>query len=177
VTETLLDPAQLREGLSEAQAEYTRGTDSRAGRLGALDRETATLRGRLSRILDEELDAAAGSETARLLRDKRGQIELSLAQLARERDRLAAEPVDGLSAEQALSLEAFAAEIRAGIEHADEPERHRILQMLHVKAAVKLDEDHGSKLGRDHRYSIAWDAVIPLRHADGTLDKVRAANF
>jgi hypothetical protein len=165
VTETLLDTDRLAEGLAAARAAYDAADSQRAGRLVALDREAARLRGRLSRILEEVLDVTPGSESALMLRDKRNQIEEALAQLARERAELATEPVAGLSPDHARSLAAFAAEVRAGLEHADEAERRRVCQLLQIRATVRLDPEHGTKLARRNRFTVRWQAVIPIRHS------------
>ncbi|HEY7066414.1 MAG TPA: recombinase family protein [Chloroflexota bacterium] len=164
VVATLLDPERLAEGFAAARAEHATAHGRRAGQLQALTSRIAALRARLSRILDEQLDAPAGSESARLLREKAQQIEASLSTLQAEHAQLAAEPTPGLSDSQIHELTAFAAEVCQGVEHAMPAERRRIFQLLQLKGAVRRDDAHGRKFALKHRFSVAWEAIIRLRN-------------
>src|SRR5262249_43325326 len=135
----------------------------------ALDRDLATARARLSRILDEQLDAPAGSETARLLTEKARQLEQHLATLAADRERRGALPLAGLSDAQVTTLAAFAAEVRAGLSSATPADQHAVLGLLGLRGAVRRDEQQGCRLGRAHRFAVDWQAVLPVGHSDGEL--------
>jgi hypothetical protein len=173
VVATLLDPERLAEGFTAARIEHATAHDRRAGQLQALTSKIAALRGRLSRILDEQLDAPAGGESARLLREKAHQIEASLSTLQAEHAQLAAEPRPGLSDSQIHELTAFAAEVCQGVEHATPAERRLIFQLLQLKGTVRRDDEHGRKFALKHRFSVAWEAIIPLRHSDREFVKRR----
>jgi hypothetical protein len=169
VVETLLDADRLRAGLDAARAEYVSAGGRRQSRLEDLDANIARLRARLDRILDEQLDAPAGSETARALRDKARQIEDMIGRHQAERSRLDSEPRPGLSDEQAESLWQFSEEVRAGIAEASRPDdigalhRRRVFQMLRLRGTVRLDLENGVPVGRKHRVVVEWDSCIPLR--------------
>jgi hypothetical protein len=169
VVETLRDTDRLRRGLDAATAEYAQSTGRRRSRLDDLDANIARLRGRLDRILDEQLDAPAGSETARALREKRDHIDDMIGRHLAERAKLESEPGTGLSPDQATSLEQFAEEIRAGIDKASAPDeqgarhRRRVFQMLKLRGTVRHDQEHGAPVGRKHRATVEWDAAIQLR--------------
>ena len=164
VVATLLDPDKLRTGLAAARAEYAEANGRRAEQLATLEREMAKLRGRLSRILEEQLDAPSGSEIARLYRDKARQIELQLEHLQADHAQRAAEPHVGLSAEQAMSLQQFAAEVRAGIDAAEGTDRQRVFELLRLQGRLRLDDERGIRLAKRNRFSIEWTAIVPLRN-------------
>jgi hypothetical protein len=149
VVETLMDQDRLSRGLAAAEAEYVQANGRRQSQLDALDASISRLRGRLDRILDEQLDAPAGSETARALREKARQIEDVIGRQLADRARLASEPNAGLSPDQATSLLQFSAEIRAGLDVASAQNergaarRRRIFQMLRLRGTVRPDQEHG----------------------------------
>lgn len=172
VVHTLLDRECLDAGLAAAQEEYQHANGRRAAQLTILDQEISRYRGRLSRILEEELDAPSGSETARLLREKRNQIEAVLTRFTGEREALASEPAPGLTPAQSLDLARFAAEVRDGIEHATPADQHRILQLLKVRGVVHHDPEHGQLLRQRQRFTIEWTAAIPLRDSVQGITKL-----
>jgi site-specific DNA recombinase len=169
VVETITDIDRLRAGVQAARAEYHAANGRRRSQLDALDANVARLRGRLDRILDEQLDAPAGSETARALREKARQIEEMIGRQLAERARLDGEPTAGLSDDQADSLLQFSDEVRAGIDVASEPgeagalHRRRVFQLLRLRGTVRLDPEHGVPVGVKHRVTVEWDAAITLR--------------
>src|SRR5207237_998529 len=113
VVQTLTDPERFRRGLETSRAEYASASSRRQSRLDDLDANVARWRARLDRILDEQLDAPAGSETERALREKARQIEDAISRHLAERSRQEAEPTAGLSDEEANSVATAAAEIAA----------------------------------------------------------------
>jgi hypothetical protein len=68
-----------------------------------------------------------------------------------------------LSADEQEAVEQFAEKIGAGLEGATTAEQHRIYELLQLRGTVRLDPEHGIKLGR-RRFSIDWQAVLDLRH-------------
>jgi site-specific DNA recombinase len=170
----LLDPVKLQEGLTAARAEYQRASDHRGDQLTAIDRDLAQRRARLSRILDEQLDAPAGSETARLLAGKAREIERQLVQLQEDRSRLASKPHLGLSDEQSESIAAFAAEVQAGIDAASPGERRRICELLGLRGTVSCGGDDGVCLSRiRHRFRVEWESLLTVRHSDREFVNVK----
>jgi site-specific DNA recombinase len=163
VAASLLDPDKLHAGLAAAQADYHTAHRRRGDQLAALDRDIAARRGRLSRILDEQLDAPAGSETARLLGDKAREIERQLTSLQAGRAELANAPHTGLSDEQVLTLTEFAAQVRAGIPAATPAERRQIFELLTLRGTIYRDDAHGYRLSRVHGFRVSWDGLIPIR--------------
>jgi site-specific DNA recombinase len=169
VVETLMDIDRLRRGLDAATVEYAQSNGRRQSQLDALDANITRLRARLDRILDEQLDATAGSETARALREKGRQIEDMIGRHLTDRARLEGEPGAGLSPDQATSLLQFSAEIRAGLDKASAADeqgaahRRRVFQMLRLRGTVRPDQEHGVLVGRKHRVTVSWDAAIRLR--------------
>lgn len=83
-----------------------------------------------------------GSETERSLRNLAGETEGAIARLMAERARLDAEPEPGLTAEDAGTLEKFAAEIRAGVEHATPLDQRDVYRVLKLRATVRKDTFH-----------------------------------
>jgi hypothetical protein len=173
VVETLLDPDRLSDGLRTARAEYASADGRRAARLQTLEAETARLRARLERVLEEQLDAPSGSESARLLREKGKQIEDALSRFQAERARLEAEPMAGLSESQVVDLTRFADEVRAGLDVADNLARRRVLQMLKLRGVVRLDPEHGIRLAKRNRYSIEWEAIIRLQRNEREFTNIQ----
>ena len=163
VVATLLDPERMREGMAAARAEYAAAASRQRARLGTLDGEASRLRDRLGRIIEEQLSAPAGSETVRLLREKAQQIEAALGRLAAERGGLAAESAAGLSDGEAEDLASFAAEVRAGADHATTIDRRRVFQLLKLTGTVRRDAEHGIRFAKKNRFSVDWTAILQLR--------------
>jgi hypothetical protein len=92
VVETITDRDRFVKGLEAARTEYDAANGRRQSQLDALDANVARLRARLDRVLDEQLDAEAGSETARALREKTRQIEDMIGRHLADRARLESEP-------------------------------------------------------------------------------------
>lgn len=177
VQAALLSPERLRAGLAAAREQHAAADARRKERLAVIDAEVARLRARLARIMDERLDAAPGSETARVLKSKAEEVEATLARLATERATLAAAPVAGLSEADAATLEQFAAAVQAGLALAREPQRRELYRLLHLRGRVRLDPTHGMQLGRRHRFSVSWDGVLELPHLGREYKKVRVSYF
>jgi site-specific DNA recombinase len=186
VSQALLHPEHLQEGLAAAQEEHTAARERRQARLETIDREIERLRTRFDRITDERLDAARGSETERALKAKAAEVEATIQRLAAQRAAFAAEPMPGLSPEEQLELTAFAtdlaagvfeAEIAAGVEAASPADRRRIYQLLHLGGTVRLDPEHGLKLGRKHRFAVDWKGLIELQNGGSEYKKVRVEYY
>ena len=94
-------------------------------------------------------------------------IESRLASLRTAKAELKAIPLGGLSEEETLSLEAFAAEIRAGIHEATPQELRRVVELLRLRGVVRAaaDDEPGVRLGRRlRRFVVDWDAVYRLQN-------------
>jgi site-specific DNA recombinase len=177
VADSLLDPDKLHAGLAAAQADYHHAHGRRVDQLAALDRDIAARRGRLSRILDEQLDAPTGSETARLLAVKAQEIERQLARLQADRAERAAAPHAGLSDAQVLTLTEFAAQVRAGIPAATPAERRQIFELLGLKGTVRRDDTDGLRLSQTHGFRVDWDGLIPVRCNDREFVNVKTVHL
>jgi site-specific DNA recombinase len=164
VAATLLDPEHLRAGLDASQAEHAEAHQRRQERLETIDREVARLRTRFDRITDERLDAAPGTETERALRAKAEEAEAAITRLLAGRAELVAAPSVGITPEESMALEEFAAEVRAGVACASVEEQQRVYRLLKLTGTATRDEAEGKQLGR-YRYSrfvIEWRALLPL---------------
>jgi site-specific DNA recombinase len=179
VVETITDRDRFLKGLEAARTEYDAANGRRQSQLDALDANVARLRTRLSRVLDEQLDADAGSETARALRDKAREVEDMIGRHLADRARLDSEPDAGLSADQAMSLMQFSDEVRAGIvvASADDAEgalhRRRVFKMLRLRGTVRPDQEHGVPIGRKHRVTVKWDAALRLRGIECKMTNIQ----
>jgi hypothetical protein len=87
-----------------------------------------------------------------------------------EREAFAAVRTAGLSAGEAAAIEAFAADIRAGLDQATDADRRRLYDLLRIQGTV-YDDPHGIKLGRSNRFRIEWTAAFPLTVSDTQLLK------
>jgi len=172
VVATLLDPVKLRAGLEAARVDYATAKGRRAEQLGVLEREIASARARLSRLVDEQLEAPAGSELARLYREKATRMESQIERLHAEHAALPEAPHMGLSDEQAVSLERFATEVRAGIDKAGPADRRDIFGLLQLRGTVSLDPN-GRRLARVNRFRIVWTAIIALQSEDRKLTNIQ----
>ena len=162
VAETLLDVDRLREGLAALRAERESASTRVTERIAGVDAEITAQRGRLKNIAIALADVEAGTETADALRASMQTIEAKLASLRAARAELETIPLDGLSEEDALSLETFAAEIAAGIHEATPQEQRRIYQLLRLRGVVRVaaDSEPGIRLGRRlRRFAVDWDAI------------------
>ncbi|HLH22170.1 MAG TPA: recombinase family protein [Chloroflexota bacterium] len=173
----LLDKERLAMGLRAAREQHSDADTRQRERLDAVDREIARLRARFDRITDERLDATPGSETDRALRSKAHEVEAAINRLLADRAKLAAAPMPGISETESLQLCEFAAEVRAGIEHATPAERRRVYELLRLEGTVRLDPEQGVQLGRRHRFSIAWTSVLDLSHDTREVKKTRVEYF
>ena len=170
VVNTLLDVENLRKGLAAVRAEHEAADVRRRERVGALDAELARLRTRLSRTLASRLDADEGGEMDRALLAQARDIEGQIARLSTERQRLDAPSSVGLSEEAATSIETFVTETCHGIVFATPAERRRLFQTLDLRATVRVDPHGTVKIGRKYRYSITWEAKIPLVNHDASVN-------
>jgi hypothetical protein len=123
------------------------------------------------------MDAEPGSETERALRGVATETDAMLSRLTAARAELEAQPLPGLSEADGMALERFAQEVNEGIEAANPAERRRIYQLLRLQGKVREDAEHGRQLGRRHRFSIEWDAVIQLFDGERANKKVRLRYF
>jgi hypothetical protein len=89
------------------------------------------------------------------------EIETRIAALHAARAELEAIALDDPSNEDALSLEAFAAEIATGIRAAIPQEQRRVFELLRLRGVVRVagDGEPGVCLGRrPRRFAVDWDA-------------------
>lgn len=73
-------------------------------------------------------------------------------------------------------LEAFAADLREGAERVTEGERRRIFELLRLRVVVGIDQVGGITLrsaSRPNRYSVRWEAIIPLHNGDRISNEMR----
>lgn len=157
---TLLEPEQLRAGLASARARHDELLASRQDRLQVL-REIASQRKRLERIVDEMLENEKGSETYSALAQRQKATEDMLQRLQAEQAEQTAGPSEGLSAEQAVELERFAAEVGAGLETASTAKRRWVYERLRLGGTVRVQPD-GIKLGQRHCFDMDFQAVVPI---------------
>lgn len=160
VTQTVLDRGNLRQGLAGAREERTAAEAARQDRLASFDRQIVEKRARLKRLA-EAIGDAGDAELRRLLLGQGKETEELLARFQRERDELAAEPLEGLGEDELLSLEQFEAEVAAGAEVATPAHRRRIYELLRLRARLIPDPD-GVLLGTRHRFRVEWRGLIPL---------------
>jgi hypothetical protein len=147
----LLDPDQLQEGLAAARAEHDSADQQRQRRIQTLDRELATLRTRLEKVALQRLDAETGGELDAVLLKASRETEAQIQGLQSARNELAALCPAGLSSEEALSLETFAAKVQAGMTTATPDERRNIYRLLSLRIRLQT-HPQGVLLGRKHRY-------------------------
>lgn len=181
VSSTLLDPKHMATGLAQAQQENQRGAQKRQERADALDKEIGRLRTRLDRITAERMDSERGSERERALLSVAAEAEANVAHLLAEKAQLDAEPQTGLSVEdaQALGILArdFAREVEAGLEQATTLQQRQVYKLLRLQCRVRYDAEAGVPLGRRHRFSLDWQAVIELRNGTKEYKKTRVRYF
>jgi hypothetical protein len=83
-------------------------------------------------------------------------------------------PSERLSADQAVELEPFAAEVGAGIENASAAERRWVYVRLRLRGTVRLDPK-GVQVGQRHRFDLDFEAVVPITNsASHTKNKLVA---
>jgi len=136
----LLDPASLRLGLKELQAERDRANAPLRERLGVIDDLLADTRQQLERLLELYL---AGDFPKEMLMERKGRLEDTIGKLEKERGGLAAQlAAQTLTEEQIECLEDFASRIAEGLEYADEgfEKRRQVIEMLDVRATLAVED-------------------------------------
>ena len=123
----------------------------------------------------DRLDAEDGSPTEAALKAAADQTEQEIRVLQSEADVLRSRPTDGIGEAEADAIEEFAAEVREGADHVTEAERRRIFELLRLCVVVGVDQEHGIKLSRPTRYSVQWEAIIPLRNNGRISNEMRLA--
>jgi site-specific DNA recombinase len=171
VTGTLLDPAYLREGLAEAR-KADEASGRRLDRLAFLSAQIEKCRRRLERITIERLDAEPGSEAELTLQAADTATKAEITAFRAELTELEARPAEGLTEDAAAAIEQFAAEITAGIDAASQADRRRAYELLRLRGRVALDAERGVKLGRRHRFSTDWRALVELRNEQPCITKL-----
>jgi hypothetical protein len=132
----------------------------RQERLAAIDREIARQRHQLDTLVHQMASVGSGEVLAALVRRAKD-IEPLIARLTKDREELATVPSDGLSAKDAIEIEEFAEQTRAGLAHATPAELRHLYELLQLRGTVYLDPD-GVRLGRKYAFRIEWQASIPL---------------
>lgn len=156
---TLLDPGNLAIGVEAARRQHEQVDAVRADRLAVLDAEIARHRRVIAGLVDEL--AELGAEGRAAIREKLAAVEDVIARCGAERAGLAAVRTEGLTADGAAAIMAFAAEVRAGLEHATPEDWRQVYDLIGLRGTVRTAPD-GVRLGRRHRYAIDWEAVLPL---------------
>lgn len=156
----LLNPEYLAAGLEVAQTQHDQANHLRQERLAAIDREIARQRRQLDTQVEQMAAVGSGEVLAAMVRRAK-EIEPLIERLLKDRAELAAVPSEGLSAGDALEIEAFAEQMRAGLEHATTADLRRLYELLQVRGSVYLDPE-GVRLGRKYIYRIEWQASLPL---------------
>jgi hypothetical protein len=162
VCDVLLDEQRLRDGLQDAR-NANRVEERKRERLGHLRAEIAVLEKALAKQMGELLRADEGSATEAALRQAGREIEAEVSALRKSAAELEAQPVAGLSSDDAQAIEQFAAEVREGMDVVTPAEQHRIFKLLRLRGTVIQDDANGVQLRR-RRFSIDWQADLPLRH-------------
>jgi hypothetical protein len=166
VADELLDPDRRRATLAAARARRAEATTRVAARLQIFDTLLGREQRRLDRCiaqldaLDPEVSDEDREDVAALERD-REQVENTLADLRRERATAeASQAVPGLSNAEATELEAYAAEIRAGICAATPATHRRVFQLLRLRGTVRAGDELTASLKPFRMVSIEWTGVL-----------------
>jgi site-specific DNA recombinase len=168
----MLDSERLRDALADARL-ASAAARRQAERLTILDAEITKRQKRLVKLTIDRLDAVEGSPAEAALRVAADQTEREIRTLQTDADVLRSMPTDGIGDVEADAIEAFAAEVREGAEHVTESERRRIYELLRLRVVVGIDQIGGIKLSRASRYSIRWEAIIPLRNGERISNEMR----
>jgi site-specific DNA recombinase len=158
----LLDAEALARGMEVARAEYDEAAARWHERIAALDRQIDNHRRMLRSLIRDRAAVPHGGETYRALSSVIDETEATIARLNAERANLAPTSLPGLSAEQAESLEEFAATAREGLTTTILTERRRIVEILNLRGTIREDREHGLHIGRQ-RIHVDWRAIIPIR--------------
>ena len=164
LTETLLDPVWLEAGLAAGVAHHQQQAQERRERIAAFDVKLAQQRSRLDGIAGKLVDLGDGALYEAMLAQAKT-IEELIDRFEEQRAELLALPSDGLSADEATAIVAFATEMQTGIAHATDADKRRLYDILRLHGTVHTDPE-GIRLGQRHRYRIDWTAAIPLRDSD-----------
>jgi site-specific DNA recombinase len=162
VCDALLDEEQLRDALADLR-KANRAEERKLERLEHLRAEISRLERALEKQTLELLTAEDGSATEAALRRAGKELEARIKALRQSAADLEAQPIAGLSSADVADIQEFAADIRAGMGAATPAEQHRVFKLLGLRGAVIEDAENGIQLRR-RRFSIDWQAVLPLRH-------------
>ena len=120
----------------------------------------------------QPLERLAWEEVVATLLEKATQVEFQIERLQAEHAALSTAPHIGLSDEQAVPLERYAAEARAGIGNAGPGDSRDIFGLLQLRGTVSLD-DTGIRLARANRFRILWTGIIALQSEDRKLTNIQ----
>jgi site-specific DNA recombinase len=166
VAATLLDDEWLRAGLDAHQRDYAEAVARREARVSEIETVIARERAQLRAIAAKHLAADPGGELEAIYLDAAKRCEARIAALEAEHASARSLASEGLSPDDVQSLQAFAAEVRAGLGYLGDGEKRRIYELMNLRGAVRTDPA-GVRVGQRHRYVIDWQAVLPLRNSDG----------
>lgn len=172
VVGALLDRERLRAALADARLASV-AARRQAERLAILDAEIAKRQKRLEGLVIDRADAERGSATRRAIDAGINQTEQEIATLQADADDLRSRPTPGIGDTEADAIEAFADDLREGAEHVTEGERRRIFELLRLRVVVGVDQVCGIKLSRFNRYSVQWQAIIPLSNNGRLSNEMR----
>ncbi len=136
----LLDPASLRVGLEEYQAERDRANTPLHERLAVVEDLMADNQHKLEKLLELYL---AGDFPKELLIERKGRLEDTIGKLEKERKALVAQlETQTLTDEQVECLEDFALRITEGLELANEDfeTQQKVIEMLDVRATLAIED-------------------------------------
>lgn len=102
------------------------------------------------------MDQLVKLESAALIEavDRRAkELEVTIANLTRQRDDLIAGPGDGLTDAEATAIQEFAATVRVGLAEATSADRRQLGETLRLRGRVLADPE-GLLLGQRNRFAI-----------------------
>jgi site-specific DNA recombinase len=139
VSEMLLNPESLAEGLQGMQEETIRSNQALFDRLDIIEKRIAETDKQLEKLLDLYLSDGFPKE---LLQERKGRLDETLANLLREQIDISAHlQTKVLSDEQIADIEAFCEQIRHGLEIATFEQKRQVIDLLDVRGTLAIEND------------------------------------
>lgn len=162
----LWDADRLKRGLERDREAHAAGRAERAAGAVILGRAIEKQEKRMRRALEEKLAVEGDDEQAGELGRLAAEAADTLRRLRADAAEYAAEPAEGVTEEEARSLERFAARVRGGLAEASEgggAERRRMLQLVGLRGRVRRAEAPRRGLG----WAVTWRARLLHSEAAG----------
>lgn len=170
---TVLNPRWMREVYTDRARSSQREATARHQEARAIERQLDRLRGQLVQAMERVVNFGPGSARQKAAESVAEKLEASITELQERLDSLGSAPVETATVETPQQFSAEMLEALAAVSHDDQRDG---IEIMAVTGAVH-DDPEGERLGRNHRWRIAWKTGDVLLSDTRVYKKTRVSFY